>query len=58
MAMTLKVYAVDRDGNRHVVRPEIEVAPLAHVEPVSAWAACKCPRCASASPIPPAQPQP
>ncbi|WP_203185937.1 hypothetical protein [Streptomyces pratensis] len=49
MAMTLKVYEVNRDGGIRVVREEAEVVPVAASEPSSAYPACKCRRCGSGS---------
>lgn len=44
MTMTLAVYRLDRQGNRHVVRKEHEVTPLKRPEFSSAWPPCRCPR--------------
>lgn len=40
--MTLAVYRVDRQGNRHVVRKAHEVTPLKRPEFSSAWPPCRC----------------
>ncbi|MFD9952489.1 hypothetical protein [[Kitasatospora] papulosa] len=46
MAMTMKVYEVNRYGGIRVLRPEGEVTPLKAVEKSSAYPSCQCPRCA------------
>lgn len=44
--MTLKVYKINRDdGTVQVLRPEVEVAPLAHVEATEAYPKCECEQC-------------
>lgn len=45
MAMTLKVYEVNRNGGIRVVREKVKVDPLPHTEPTSAYPACTCPKC-------------
>jgi hypothetical protein len=45
MAMTIKVYEVNREGVTRVVRPEAEVTPLKTVDQSSAYPACECKRC-------------
>lgn len=46
MAMTLKVYEVDRYNNTvRVVREEAPVVPRAEAEASSVYPACKCSRC-------------
>ncbi len=44
MTMTLAVYRVDREGNRHLVRGKREVVPLKVWEAVSAYPPCRCPQ--------------
>ncbi|MER5631252.1 hypothetical protein [Streptomyces nitrosporeus] len=50
MAMTIKVYEVDRYGGTRVMREEAEVAPLAEVEQSSRFPVCQCPRCLTEAP--------
>ncbi|MFD6275850.1 hypothetical protein ACFWFI_09785 [Streptomyces sp. NPDC060209] len=46
MAMTMKVYEVDRYGQTvRVVQPETEVTPLTEVDPSSVFPACQCQQC-------------
>lgn len=45
MAMTMKVYEVNRDGDVRVVRPEAEIDPLTTPEQSSAYPECQCQRC-------------
>ncbi|MCQ1577394.1 hypothetical protein ACWD7B_02355 [Streptomyces rubiginosohelvolus] len=45
MAMTIKVYEVDREGRTQVIRPESEVTPLKEPEYSHAFPACKCHIC-------------
>ncbi|WP_203233201.1 hypothetical protein [Streptomyces sp. Tue 6075] len=45
MAMTIKVYEVDREGRTQVIRPESEVTPLKEAEYSHAFPACKCHTC-------------
>ncbi|MFB6987796.1 MULTISPECIES: hypothetical protein [unclassified Streptomyces] len=45
MAMTIKVYEVNREGTVRVVRPEAEVAPLKTVDQSSAYPDCECDQC-------------
>lgn len=49
MAMTMKVYEVNRDGGIRVLRPEAEVVPLETAEPSSVYPACQCDKCAAPS---------
>ncbi|MFJ7252403.1 hypothetical protein ACIQWV_07385 [Streptomyces sp. NPDC098085] len=45
MAMTIKVYEVDRYGKTRVVRPESEVVPAKTVDQSFAFPACECDHC-------------
>ncbi|MDQ0795560.1 hypothetical protein [Streptomyces sp. B1I3] len=46
MAMTMKVYEVDRYGNTvRVVQPETEVVPLERPESTDRYPACECAQC-------------
>lgn len=45
MAMTLKVYEVDRYGNTRVLLPEAEVTPVKGVPHSHAYPACECEQC-------------
>ncbi|MFF9689001.1 hypothetical protein [Streptomyces sp. NPDC014623] len=45
MAMTMKVYEVNRDGGIRVIRPEAEVLPLKTPEARHAYPACQCDQC-------------
>ncbi|WP_222723391.1 hypothetical protein [Streptomyces sp. wa22] len=45
MAMTMKVYEVNRDGGIRVLQPEAEVIPLERPETTDRFPACECPRC-------------
>ncbi|MFJ8754409.1 hypothetical protein ACIREO_34545 [Streptomyces sp. NPDC102441] len=47
MAMTMKVYEVNRDGGIRVLQPEAEVVPLERPEASDRFPACQCARCAS-----------
>lgn len=44
MAMTIKVYEVDRAGIVRVLRPRTEVVPVEIVEQRAAYPPCECPR--------------
>lgn len=45
MAMTMKVYEVDREGHTRIVREETEVVPLEQPEASHQFPACECPEC-------------
>ncbi|XUZ24762.1 hypothetical protein ACQVDT_07245 [Streptomyces sp. RMIT01] len=45
MAMTLKVYEVDRGGVTRVLREEAEVVPLTEPEASHQFPACECSEC-------------
>lgn len=45
MAMTMKVYEVNRDGGIRVLQPETEVVPLERPETTDRFPACECQRC-------------
>lgn len=45
MAMTVKVYEVNRDGGIRVPQPKNEVVPLERPEASDRFPACQCPRC-------------
>ncbi|MEU3216468.1 hypothetical protein [Streptomyces sp. NPDC006971] len=45
MAMTIKVYEVDRYGRTRVVRPKAEVVPAEMVELSTEFPVCRCDRC-------------
>ncbi|MER8086629.1 hypothetical protein ABTZ57_16200 [Streptomyces sp. NPDC094048] len=45
MAMTIKVYEVDRNGRTRVIRPEAEVTPLKTVDQSAAYPVCECDQC-------------
>ncbi|MFE1404932.1 hypothetical protein ACFW5D_14960 [Streptomyces sp. NPDC058770] len=45
MAMTIKVYEVDRYGGTRIVRPKAEVVPARTVELSTEYPACRCDRC-------------
>ncbi|MER5361693.1 hypothetical protein [Streptomyces sp. NPDC002785] len=45
MAMTIKVYEVDRHGRTQVIRPKAEVVPLKAAPQKSAYPDCECDRC-------------
>ncbi|MFE2934085.1 hypothetical protein [Streptomyces sp. NPDC059278] len=49
MAMTIKVYEVDRHGRTRVRRPTTEVVPVEVVEEQFVYPACRCPRCKKAA---------
>lgn len=44
MAMTIKVYEVDRQGLTRVLRPQAEVVPVERVDRSAAFPECECPR--------------
>ncbi|CAH9416337.1 hypothetical protein ABZ771_33480 [Streptomyces globisporus] len=46
MAMTLKVYEVNRTGTVRVLREEAEVIPFERPEVSHEFPACECPTCA------------
>lgn len=45
MAMTLKVYEVNREGSVRVLREEVEVVPLEQPEASHGYPACQCTQC-------------
>ncbi|MFF9346845.1 hypothetical protein [Streptomyces sp. NPDC014734] len=50
MAMTIKVYEVDRYGRTRVVRPTTEVVPLGRLPMTADYPACECDRCGGRRP--------
>ncbi|MEU8765400.1 hypothetical protein AB0C94_00465 [Streptomyces griseus] len=46
MAMTLKMYEVNRTGTVCVLREEAEVLPVENPEALDEWPACEYPACA------------
>lgn len=51
MAMTLKVYEVNREGSVRVLREETEVVPLERPENSHGFPACQCPQCEQPKPV-------
>ncbi|MFF5769137.1 hypothetical protein ACFY8V_03005 [Streptomyces californicus] len=49
MAMTIKVYEVDREGRTQVLRPETEVVPVDEPEYTHQFPACTCKKCLEAA---------
>lgn len=49
MAMTMKVYEVNRNGGIRVLQPEAEVVPLEIAEPSCVFPPCKCVQCTEPS---------
>ncbi|MFJ4612189.1 hypothetical protein [Streptomyces griseus] len=45
MAMTMKVYEVNRDGPTRIVREEAEAVALEQPEASNQFPACECPEC-------------
>ncbi|MDT0492684.1 hypothetical protein ACPEIF_22405 [Streptomyces sp. NPDC012600] len=45
LAMTIKVYEVNRDGITRVLREKAEVKPLDQPEYSHQFPDCRCPRC-------------
>ncbi|MEE1769312.1 hypothetical protein PUR34_14425 [Streptomyces sp. JV185] len=50
MAMTIKVYEVDRYGRTRIVRHKSEVVPLKAPPRTSAYPPCRCDRCGKDAP--------
>ncbi|MBH0245989.1 hypothetical protein ACFWGE_13750 [Streptomyces bacillaris] len=48
--MTIKVYAVNREGDVRVLRERAEVVPLDEPDTSQRLPACGCPRCAESEP--------